>query len=184
MKLSEQIQVLGEKIDYISQNTQFTLSITIGVLGLAVAIAGIALYKLSISWVNKAVKDELENIKKELKEDSHKFILDNTSYIIRTLDYVPVTTKKTKDDEYRDVITVDGGSEKLLNPPIVSLYRINEFGEKVLYTDYYLAEELYDYPKNKGENKIYICMKNKSIGYLYSYIVMWEKARNNEKVRV
>lgn len=69
MNISEQINVLGEKIDYISQNTQFTLSITIAVIGVSVAIAGVALYQLSKMWVEKGVREGLVKIKNELKNE-------------------------------------------------------------------------------------------------------------------
>lgn len=182
--IEKQIQILGEKIDYISQNTQFTITIIVAVIGVSIAIAGVALYKLSRAWVNKAVQDELEVIKKELKEESQKFILNNQSYLIRAWDSAPTTTYKIN-GEYISCIPVYIGNEQVIQPPIISVYIKNKHGERRSITDYFTVNSVDDRPNENDENRIYICIKEKRLdGEQYEFIAMWEKAKNNEKARL
>lgn len=184
MEISEQIQVLSDKVDLINQNYQFTITLTVSLISLAIAFAGVALYKLTRIWVNKRVDKELEKIKEGLMEESHKFILDNESYVIRAWDDAIVTSSVAVDGEWVYYIPVHGGTENLLYPPIVSLYRKNKLGEKTPVTNYYITKEINHSNKIEGENRIYICIKDKFIDCGFSYIVMWEKDKDNNKVRL
>lgn len=175
MNIADQIKILGEKIDYISQNTQFTINVALIVLTLAIAISGGALFFLSKMWVSKGVKEELGRIKTDLKEEMKEFISINQQYVIKSWDSAPTTQYKVN-GEYTHCIPIYAGKDKLIQPPFISVYKKNKNGERRAITDFFTVDTIDDYPSEEGENRIYICLKERRFdGEEYGYIVRWEK---------